>query len=194
MNMNNPLENLRQLTEAVRMAGADIAPTYIEYVQLAFAIANDCGEAGRNDFLSLCSLSSKYDEKNAQALFSNALHADKEDIHLGTVFHLAGQCGVKISGSTGSHKAGTMGTAGTAPDFPHTCARYNKVGNNISMIPTRRNSSPKAPILIPPCLPFHRTMCGRNCWRESSPSVKIPNSVIYCSWERLPYWVPPSPT
>lgn len=88
MNMNNPLENLRQLTEAVRMAGADIAPTYIEYVQLAFAIANDCGEAGRNDFLSLCSLSSKYDEKNAQALFSNALHADKEDIHLGTVFHL----------------------------------------------------------------------------------------------------------
>ena len=26
MNMNNPLENLRQLTEAVRMAGADIAP------------------------------------------------------------------------------------------------------------------------------------------------------------------------
>ena len=132
MNMNNPLENLRQLTEAVRMAGADIAPTYIEYVQLAFAIANDCGEAGRNDFLSLCSLSSKYDEKNAQALFSNALHADKEDIHLGTVFHLAGQCGVKISGSAGFHKAGTMGTAGTAPDFPHTCARYNKVENNIS--------------------------------------------------------------
>lgn len=128
MNMNNPLENLRQLTEAVRMAGADIAPTYIEYVQLAFAIANDCGEAGRNDFLSLCCLSSKYDEKNAQALFSNALHADKEDIHLGTVFHLAGQCGVKISGSAGSHKAGTMGTAGTAPDFPHTCARYNEGG------------------------------------------------------------------
>ena len=96
---------------------------------IAFATANDCGEAGRNDFLSLCSLSSKYDEKNAQALFSNALHADKEDIHLGTVFHLAGQCGVKISGSTGSHKAGTMGTAGTAPDFPHTCARYNKVEN-----------------------------------------------------------------
>ena len=127
--MNNPLENLRQLTEAVRMAGADIAPTYIEYVQLAFAIANDCGEAGRNDFLSLCSLSSKYDKKNAQALFSNALHADKEDIHLGTVFHLAGQCGVKISGSAGFHKAGTMGTAGTPPDFPHTCARYNKVEN-----------------------------------------------------------------
>lgn len=123
MNMNNPLENLRQLTEAVRMAGADIAPTYIEYVQLAFAIANDCGEAGRNDFLSLCSLSSKYDEKNAQALFSNALHADKEDIHLGTVFHLAGQCGVKISGSAGPHtRQGQWGQQGQ-PRIFHTRAR-----------------------------------------------------------------------
>lgn len=117
MNMNNPLENLRQLTEAVRMAGADIAPTYIEYVQLAFAIANDCGEAGRNDFLSLCSLSSKYDEKNAQALFSNALHADKEDIHLGTVFHLAGQCGVKISGSARPSQGRDNGDSRDSPGF-----------------------------------------------------------------------------
>lgn len=132
MNINTPLEDLRHLTEAVRMAGADIAPTYIEYVQLAFAIANDCGEPGRNDFLSLCSLSSKYDEKNAQALFSNALHADKEDIHLGTVFHLAEQCGVKISGHAGPAKAGATGTAGTAPDSSHTYARYNKVDNGLS--------------------------------------------------------------
>lgn len=44
MNMNNPLENLRQLTEAVRMAGADIAPTYIEYVQLAFASQTIAGK------------------------------------------------------------------------------------------------------------------------------------------------------
>ena len=191
--MNNPLENLRRLTEAVRMAGADIAPTYIEYVQLAFAIANDCGEAGRNDFLSLCSLSSKYDEKNAQALFSNALHADKEDIHLGTVFHLAGQCGVKISGSAGTRQ-GQWGQQGQ-PRIFHTRARdIIRWKMTFPMIPTRRNSSPKAPSLIPPCLPFHRTMCGRSCWRKSSPSVKSPNSVMCCSWERLPYWVPPSPT
>ena len=39
---------------------------------------------------------------------------------------------MKISGSAGPHKAGTMGTAGTAPDFPHTCARYNKVENDVS--------------------------------------------------------------
>ena len=37
------IESLRLLTEAVETAGADIAPTYAEYVQLAFAIATDCG-------------------------------------------------------------------------------------------------------------------------------------------------------
>lgn len=50
-----PLSSLHLLAEAVRNAGADIAPTYQEYIQLAFAIATDCGEAGRHDFLSLCS-------------------------------------------------------------------------------------------------------------------------------------------
>ena len=39
--MNN---DLSKLVEAVRVAHADIAPTYAEYVQLAFAIATDCGE------------------------------------------------------------------------------------------------------------------------------------------------------
>ena len=43
----NEIESLCRLCEAVETAGADIAPTYAEYVQLAFAIATDCGEAGR---------------------------------------------------------------------------------------------------------------------------------------------------
>ena len=33
------IESLRLITEAVETAGADIAPSYTEYVQLAFAIA-----------------------------------------------------------------------------------------------------------------------------------------------------------
>ena len=41
------IESLCRLTEAVEAAGADIAPTYLEYVQLSFAIATDCGEIGR---------------------------------------------------------------------------------------------------------------------------------------------------
>ena len=89
MNMNNPLENLRQLTEAVRMAGADIAPTYIEYVQLAFAIANDCGEAGRTFFHRICRLSEKYVYEEADKLYDHALKAGNGRNGLGSVFHWA---------------------------------------------------------------------------------------------------------
>ena len=91
-----PLSSLHLLAEAVRNAGAEIAPTYQEYIQLAFAIATDCGEAGRHDFLSLCSLSSKFDRRAADKLFSNALKTGRNDVHLGTAFHLAELCGVKI--------------------------------------------------------------------------------------------------
>jgi len=90
------ISNLHLLTEAVRNAGADIAPTYQEYIQLAFAIATDCGEAGRYDFLTLCSLSPKYDAKAADRLFSNALKTGHREVHLGTAFHLAERCGVNV--------------------------------------------------------------------------------------------------
>lgn len=52
-----PLSSLHLLTEAVRNAGADIAPTYQEYIQLAFAIATDCGEARALRIFSPCAAS-----------------------------------------------------------------------------------------------------------------------------------------
>ena len=134
-----PLSSLHLLAEAVRNAGADIAPTYQEYIQLAFAIATDCGEAGRHDFLSLCSLSSKYDRRAADKLFSNALKTGRKDVHLGTAFHLAELCGVKIQ-----HEAapaiGTLGTQSSPlSSTSHTRAREEESASGIeplSPLPT----------------------------------------------------------
>ncbi len=119
------MESLHRLAEAVRGAGADIAPTYQEYMQLAFAVANDCGEAGRADFLALCSPSPKYDRQAADKLFSNGLKNGRNDIHLGTAFHLARLCGVEVQ----PPPTGTMGTLGTGGfSASHTHARTR--GNN----------------------------------------------------------------
>ena len=106
------ISSLHLLAEAVRSAGADIAPTYQEYIQLAFAIANDCGEAGRPDFLALCSPSPKYDPQAADKLFSNALKTGRNDVHIGSVFHLAELCGVKVHPET-PPAIGTLGTQGS---------------------------------------------------------------------------------
>ena len=80
----NEIESLCRLCEAVETAGADIAPTYAEYVQLAFAIATYCGEAGREFFHRLCRVSAKYEREHAERIFSNALTTRHGDVHLGT--------------------------------------------------------------------------------------------------------------
>ena len=87
--INYMSDSLSRLVEAVRSAGVDIAPGYCEYVRLAFAIANDCGEAGREGFIALCSLSVKFNREKAERLFSNSLKKGDHRIHLGTAFHLA---------------------------------------------------------------------------------------------------------
>ena len=118
------IESLRRLTEAVETAGADIAPTYLEYVQLSFAIATDCGEAGREFFHRLCRVSPKYQREHAERVFSNALHTQRGEVHLGTAFHLAEATGVSICiEEMPKHPTGTKGTAGTAQKLPHTRAR-----------------------------------------------------------------------
>ncbi len=123
------LEELRRLTEAVRRSGADIAPTYAEYIQLAFAIATDCGEAGREYFHQLCELCPKYQREHAERMFSEALKSGRGDMHLGTAFHLAKLAGACIKERTDyreqitdvscEEKNAMQCNAGT----PHTCTR-----------------------------------------------------------------------
>lgn len=132
--MFDNLSHLHRLTEAVSAAGADIAPSYIEYVQMAFAIATDCGEAGRSDFHRLCSLSAKYDRQAADKLFSNALKTNRNDIHLGTVFHLAELCNVKPDyAAPQTSPLGTLGTPGSGVrPASHAPARINNVADHLS--------------------------------------------------------------
>ena len=69
----NTIQDLERLVAAIEKQGANVAPTYQEYMPLAFAIANDCGEAGREGFIALCSLSVKFNREKAERLFSNSL-------------------------------------------------------------------------------------------------------------------------
>ena len=122
------IESLRLITEAVETAGADIAPSYTEYVQLAFAIATDCGEAGREFFHRLCRISAKYQREHAERMFSNALIKQHGEIHLGTAFHLAESTGVKICREEVMNSRKNAENALNAPyNFPTHRRAYNKV-------------------------------------------------------------------
>lgn len=90
------IELLQRLVDAVEKSGADIAPTYQEYMSMAFAIANSCGEQGRTYFHRLCRISEKYRPTDADKLYNNALKDGHRKNSLGSVWHLAEQAGVTI--------------------------------------------------------------------------------------------------
>jgi len=119
-------DSLSRLVEAVRSAGVDIAPGYCEYVRLAFAIANDCGEAGREGFITLCSLSVKFNREKAERLFSNALNKVDHRIHLGTAFHLAELAGVRLEPPSRPRDTHASNASNAAP-ISHTRACDNNV-------------------------------------------------------------------
>ena len=125
------IESLRRLTEAVETAGADIAPTYAEYVQLAFAIATDCGEAGREFFHRLCRTSAKYQREHAERIFSNALTTRHGEVHLGTAFHLAEMANVKhCNTEVMNNRRNTENTENTPSKVLTHAHVYNKVEND----------------------------------------------------------------
>ena len=125
------IESLRRLTEAVETAGADIAPTYAEYVQLAFAIATDCREAGREFFHRLCRTSAKYQREHAERIFSNALTTRHGEVHLGTAFHLAEMANVKLCNTeVMNNRRNTENTENTPSKVLTHAHVYNKVENN----------------------------------------------------------------
>ena len=90
-------QKLEQLTAAIEASRMDVAPTYQEYMTLAFAIANTVGEAGRGCFHRICSLSAKYEHAQAERLFSDAVTHGRGGNSLGSVFHLASAAGVKFT-------------------------------------------------------------------------------------------------
>ena len=125
------IESLRRLTEAVETAGADIAPTYAEYVQLAFAIATDCGEAGREFFHRLCRTSAKYQREHAERIFSNALTTRHGEVHLGAAFHLAEMANVKLCNTeVMNNRRNTENTENTPSKVLTHAHVYNKVEND----------------------------------------------------------------
>ena len=119
-------EELLSLTEAVEAAGADIAPDYAAYVQLAFAIATDCGEAGRECFHRLCRLSAKYDGANAERLFTSALRDRRGDVHIGTAFHLARRAGVTVKTTAEDRKTDSTDSNRFSP-LTHTRTRVHTI-------------------------------------------------------------------
>ena len=121
----NPLSDLERLVAAIEHQGANIAPTYQEYMPIAFATANDCGEAGRTFFHRICRLSEKYLYEEADKLYDHALKAGNGRNGLGSVFHWAEIAGVKTDKQLAANTRGRTRILQTFKPLshPHTHIR-----------------------------------------------------------------------
>ncbi len=154
--MNHDLSNL---LEAVERSGTDIAPTYEEYVLLAFALATDFGEGGRQAFHRLCRPSAKYDATHADRLYTAALSSgNRGQVHFASAVWLAQQHGVALTGMQAEPPSAekVQKCSAVQPFHTHTGARtYNAAevtdeaegGEEASdQCPLSENSDPFVPL------------------------------------------------
>lgn len=74
--------------------GHNIASDYDSYMKLGFALADGFGEAGRNWFYSLCSVSEKYDSRHAEKQYNISLKGNKQGITVGTLYWMLKNVGI----------------------------------------------------------------------------------------------------
>ena len=141
----NTIQDLERLVAAIEKQGANVAPTYQEYMPLAFAIANDCGEAGRSLFHRICRISEKYVSDEADRLFDHALKGGNGRNGIGSVYHWAETAGVKLDKQL----------AGTARSYagkqPETCEATKELDGRDAPWRTelRKAMKPKERMAIP---------------------------------------------
>ena len=176
------MNDLQLLIDAVKRQGADIAPTYSEYLQLALALATDCGEAGRSVFHALCSPSPKYRQADADKMYTRVLRDGRGLVHLGTVFHLAERAGVKLQNLQ------TCNLAILQPRLTHTHARTR------TRAPAVRRLPHLPARMYPPCRPypvFPLTSGHPFCSRWWTAATRL-HSGTSCCWEQPPCSALPS--
>lgn len=88
-----------EVAELVRTAvnhGVNIAPTYFEYRNLAYALADGFGEGGRQWFHALCQSDAKYNSKQADKQYELALKGSKSGITIGSFYWMLKNVGISL--------------------------------------------------------------------------------------------------
>ena len=94
---SSPITDIELLTTRIESTAIDIAPTYPDWRDLGFALADALGEAGRPYYHRLSRFYPGYTEKETTQQFTACLKSHGHGITIKTLYHLAKQAGVDIS-------------------------------------------------------------------------------------------------
>ena len=115
------------LVYAVESSSLDIAPSYSDWRDLGFALADSLGEGGRSYYHRLSRFNPSYDESETDKQYDACLKAHGSGVTIRTLFYLAKQAGVSSPKSSKSPKSspsdnftpsnGEMGDIGDMEDM-----------------------------------------------------------------------------
>ena len=94
---NDRDNNVERIVSLIEQQGADIAPSYEEWVRLGFALVDGYDENGRDYFMRLSSLHAGCTQEAAESQYDKCLCSGNSGITISTFFHLAKQAGISIS-------------------------------------------------------------------------------------------------
>ena len=110
-NKNNPKENktisstgfrnesctdLEKIINEIEMNQTDIAPSYAEWRDVGFALAEEFQESGREYFHRISQFNSSYNQKECDEQFSSCLKAKGNGISIKTFYYQCKQAGINI--------------------------------------------------------------------------------------------------
>ncbi len=147
------IQDLESLVAAIERQGANVAPTYQEYMPLAFAVANDFGEAGRPFFHRVCRLSEKYREDEAERLYDHALRNGKGANGFGSIVHWARLAGVRLDKRL-SDTTFSVNEKATPREESENLANL-RPSDTSSHAHVRARETETTPPVLPPVFPHH---------------------------------------
>lgn len=88
---------LEKLVYNIEESKVDMVSAYDDWTNVAFAIANYCGEEGREYFKRIARLSANYSEEENDKKYNNALKTANGGVGIGTLLYIAKQHNVDTS-------------------------------------------------------------------------------------------------
>lgn len=96
---NESCTDFEKIITEIEMNQTDIAPSYAEWRDIGFALAEEFQEAGRNYFHRVSQFNSSYNQKECDEQFTNCLKAKGNGISIKTFYYQCKQAGINIKNS-----------------------------------------------------------------------------------------------
>lgn len=118
---DRPAEPKERVLNSLRDIAIDITQNREDWVRIAYGLANEYGEEGREVFHELSSKYANYTHKETDNTYTNALKTNKGLVGIGSVFQIASSYGVRVLPEYSSPK---QNARETSPARPSTIAQH----------------------------------------------------------------------